>query len=93
VLVLVEESFEERFFIFAGVAGGDETESVAARGVDNRPVTTLDQANSEMPRLTGMLRGQNNNRACPERRSGSKADAVLHFVARAFTGVPVEIQL
>lgn len=48
MVALADEFLEEDFFILARATGGDRTEIIAARGVNNRPVSPLDQADGKM---------------------------------------------
>ena len=92
-VVLADEFLEESFFIGAGVAGGDETEVVATKGIDDGPMSSLNQADGEMPHLARILRGKSDDGTLPKDASGSETEAVLGFIAGALGRIPIEIHV
>ena len=51
----------------------------------------LDEPDGEMPQLARILRGENDDRASPKRRSGGETEVVLGLVARALDWVPIKL--
>jgi hypothetical protein len=80
----------EGFFIFSRAAGADQTDNIVPWRIDHRLMLPPNDSDGEMPQLARILRGENNDRASPKRRSGSETEAVLSLIARAFDWVPIE---
>lgn len=54
-------------------------------------MSSLDQADGEMPHLAWILRGKSDDGTLPKDASGSETEAVLGFIAGALGRIPIEI--